>query len=133
MRIGDRQHAFMLVPDLDSPNLRERDKKSLLWREPVDGLRGVARGGFLKCQERELEPADVGDVLTQGELAVEFDIVDCDIAAVLLLDARRALAVATCIVRLPPVAQVPFRVVLAAGGIETLTVLVSDHHSDATI
>ena len=63
MRIRDRQYAFLLVPDLDPPNLGEGDKKALFGRQPVDGLRRAPRGGFLKCQKRELEAADVGDVL----------------------------------------------------------------------
>ena len=80
----------------------------------------MPRGGFLKCKKRELEPADVGDVLAQGKLAVQLQVVDRDIAAVLLLDTRRALAVAPCVVGPPPVAQVSFRVVLAAVIVEAI-------------
>src|SRR5450755_4245122 len=93
----------------------------------------MPRGGFAEGKKRELEPADVGDVLAQRELAVQLQLIDRDVSAVLLLDAGSALAVAGCIVGLPPVAQISLRVILAPAIVEAMRDLVPDHHADAAV
>ena len=74
MRIRVHLQFQIFIALHGTPNLRETEKKSLLRGETVDLL--VSRlwifiECFLQRRIRELDPANVGNVLALGELAID--------------------------------------------------------------
>jgi hypothetical protein len=72
VRIDGRQHRLVFGPRLGAPRLREAEEELLILGEAVRDV-GVLRGRAQLAirGERELDAADVGDVLAERELAVD--------------------------------------------------------------
>ena len=86
--------------------MRVADKKTLLRAQSVPRLERLAFGGKLPAHVGQRGPDQVGDVLTQGQPAVQLDVVDHRVAAVLVDQALGAPFELGRIVCSPPVDQV---------------------------
>src|SRR6266516_7096831 len=101
---GDEQPAeFVAV--LLPPSLREAEEKPLLRGEPVNARRAwQAREGPLERRVRDAQSVQVGEVLTQRELAVHVQRVHSDEAGELVRDELRLRLEPLCVLLGPPVA-----------------------------
>ena len=73
MRVDVDEQTLELIGVVRPPDGRPRDEEALLWAEPVDPARVRVAGALPEgLDERcvgDLEPAQVGDVLAEGEAA----------------------------------------------------------------
>src|SRR6202034_121158 len=110
-----------------APSLPIGDKELLLGSQVA-----VFRAAFLRqvyarllsaieiCEKSQLQPAQVGDVFSQSELAVHMQIIDGDKSVVLLDHTIRALGKLLCVVCRPPVCEIAMPVELSSFVIEAM-------------
>src|SRR5260370_32748927 len=120
MGIAAGRQPLLLRAPAAAPALAVADEEALLGRQPVDRLELLAARRLAPGPVGQEQTAEVGHVLAQGELAVDLDVVDDGIAAVLLLDAVRPRLELARIPRPPPVAQVAAVVELTALVVEAV-------------
>ena len=113
-----------------------KDRRSLL----LEGLFGghslllfLAGGGGFPCHPGQDGAADVGHVFALGQLAVDVDVVDDDIAGVLIDDALGAVSEFLGILLGPPILEIAFRVELAAFVVEAVSELVADSRAGVAV
>ena len=126
MRIDGGAQALGLVAGLSAPTLPVADKETLIGREAIDRLKLLALGIFLPREIGEQQPAEVGNILAQRQLAVDLDVVDDCVCRILVRDATGALLEFFSVVLGPPVAQVSLCVELAAFIVEAVSQFVTD-------
>ena len=85
MRIGREQQALALDAGAVAPCLRVGEKEALLGRVAVDPALGLVLQRLLQREVGDLQPADVGDVLAERELAVDLGALDAVEARILAL------------------------------------------------
>ena len=119
-------------PLLRAPALRERQEEALLGREAVAFVRGVSDRDP-EGIPRDLEAAEVGDVLAERQLAVDVEIVDRHVRIELLDELGGARIEVLAILAGPPVAKIALGVEAAALIVEAVQHLVADHGADAAV
>mmetsp|Transcript_49930 Transcript_49930/g.124151 ORF Transcript_49930/g.124151 Transcript_49930/m.124151 type:complete len:550 (-) Transcript_49930:300-1949(-) len=127
MRINRYQLQGALFGSVLSPDLRPREEEALLRRQPID----ERRRGLLLLQlrkerrVRQLEAAEVRDVLAARQLAVELLVVHLELGGLLHLHGGAPLILRR--VRwLPPVIQVALVIILPPLVVEAVCHLVAD-------
>ena len=136
MRIGVEQHQLRLVADVAAPHPRPAEEEALVAAQAVDHRILLAAVGRLQRVVGEVEPAEVADVLAQGELAVDMlvRLRGERRVAVELRDQLAGARVERIAVGLgPPVDVVAGAVELAAAVVEAVPGLVPDHRADAAV
>ena len=102
--------------------------------KPGHGAAALLRQRALERELRDPQPAVVGDVLAEGELAVELHLArDRAVARVLVDEAPRALLELGGVSLRPPVLQAAVRRELAALVVEAVGELVADHPAGGAV
>src|ERR1035441_407581 len=133
VRVRVELDAKRLLARLVPPDRREREEETLFGREAVDRRAGLPLERLLERLVGDLDAAEVADVLAERELAVDGLVGERPVAVELLHDERRAGVVGLPVIGLPPVLEVPIRVVLAARVVESVGHLVADDDADAAV
>src|ERR1051326_5909342 len=128
VRVDVGEKAVEVRPPFRAPRLREGDEELLFSGEDL-GWGHAGRACALSAIGRvgQLEPALVGDVLTQGELAVDVLISRRDVRIELPYQARGTLGEGLRDRGAPPVAQVSAAVELPSLVVEAVRELVAHH------
>jgi hypothetical protein len=104
VRVGRRLQPEVFRALVLARPLRKTDEEPLLGSEAVPRLERHALRGFLPGGPGEDRAPEVGDVLARRQFSVDLDVVDDDIARVLIADAVRALLELLPVLLRPPVA-----------------------------
>src|SRR5207253_331988 len=130
VRIVDGARPPLLRRRVLAPDLPEGEEELLLGRESrAPGPRLSVRA---ERRERELQAADVRDVLAERQLPVDVHLVRRDVLVVLVRHAGGALLVGVGHLGRPPLAQVAVAVVLPAAVVESVGQLVTHHQPGPT-
>ena len=84
MRVHCGAHPLGLVARLATPALPVAHKESLLRGEPVERLQGLSLGVDLPRHVSQDQPAEIGDILAQRQLAVDLDVVNDGVSRILV-------------------------------------------------
>ena len=84
------------------------------------------RVSFFQAMVSQHQPTQVGDIFAHGQLAVDLDVIHCDIVRVLVRDATGALVKLLAVLRRPPVAQIALGIELPAFIVKAVGQFVSD-------
>jgi len=108
VRIGGNHQAERFRPYLVAPQLGEGQEIALLWSVAVNlRRRRFASQGLLQSQIGDLQSTQVCDVFTKGQPAIDRQLIDDNIAVILLGDFRRPRLERFLVLRRPPVVQMP--------------------------
>ena len=111
---------------MSAPTLRVRNEEALFGRESFDRLRpAIALQGALERVVGREQAAKVGDVLAEGELAVDVEGVDLDELVELVDDLLRLARELERVGRRPPILEIAGRVEVTALVVETMCELVA--------
>src|ERR1700691_566746 len=126
MRIDRGAHAHGFGPGRATPALAVAYEKALIGSESIDGLEALRFRIFFPRHVRENQAAKVGDVFAEGELTVDFDVVDNRVSGILVGDAGSALDEFFFVVGSPPLAQISLSIELATFIVEAMSEFVAD-------
>ena len=126
MRVGVDLQLQRLGAVRAAPGLRPRQEEALVRGEAVDLLALLRLLGHVECVERDEQAAEIADVLAERQLTVHVQVVDGDVAVVLLHELRRALLEQLAVLVGPPADVIALRVELRALVVEAVHQLVAD-------
>ena len=116
------------------PDLRPRKEESLVLRESVDRRnRGLPRFRLLQRSEGNRKAAKIGNVFSQGQLAVHVHRIDTDILIELLAKTLCTLRKRLPVRCRPPLPEVSPCVELTPLIVKSVRHLVADHRADAAV
>src|ERR1700686_5178984 len=84
MRVYGGAQTLGLIPGLATPALAVADKEALLGREAIDRIQRLAFGVILPRRERQNQSAQIGDIFSQCQLAIDLDVVDDRVSRILI-------------------------------------------------
>ena len=120
MRIGQHTLAGFLIGHVLAPDLSIRKKVPLRSRVSIDRLHRRVVDDRVQRHVRQLQPSVVGGIFTQRQFAIKLDValvvLHGDKARILVGGAIHALLEFLGVLRRPPIAEVPLRIVLCAPG-----------------
>src|SRR5580704_2244713 len=114
MRIGCGLEPAVGLTSVFACPLGEADEEALVGGEAFDRLQLLTRGCPLPGYVGDKSAAEVGYVFAAGELAVDVNVVDDDVASELVAKAVDVIFEALGVFLGPPVFEVAFAVELAA-------------------
>ena len=133
MRIGERQLAGVFRAHVFAGPLTEADEEALLGREAVDIWRRHTGVGLLPGDIGQDLSTQVSNVFTNGQLAVQPNVVDHGVFSILIDDALRLRGKTLGILLGPPILQVAVGVVLPARIVESVRQFVADRPAGIAI
>ena len=133
MGIDGGIHAFAFVACVLAPALSVSDKEALLGSEPVDRIKLLASNLILPGNVCQHQAAQVGDIFSQGELAVDLDVIHGYVLRILIGNTIGAFVELLAIFQCPPVAQISVSIELASFVVEAVGEFVSNGGSGVAI
>jgi hypothetical protein len=126
VRIGDGVHTLAFWTLVAARPLRHPDEEALIRRESVERRKVLSLGGFLPRQKRQPGAAEIGQILSQRQLAVDFDVVDDGEAGILVGNAFGGSFEGLRVGLGPPVFQISVGVELPALIVEAVRQFMTD-------
>src|SRR5690242_19381425 len=134
MWISVRVDARLLDADVARPYLAITEKKTLIRRKAIDGLRRwLAPKSFLVCAIGDCQAAEIGDAFAFHELAVFVQPRFHLETVKFLRNAVAARLEILIVLRRPPIAQISFRIELCALIVEAVRHFVADDGADSSV
>ena len=125
--------ANLCLGDVVRPYTCVGDEETLLGSKAIDSAEGVVAHRILQGVKSHLQTTMVGEILTEGELAVGIEVGQH-------FDGREEVGIFVCplgkllaVVLRPPIGHVAVLVVVASLVVEAVCHLMSDDHTDGTI
>src|SRR5579884_2912108 len=133
VRVHGDQKASKLGSDILGPDLRVAEKKPLVGGEAINLRLRFRFWRLLEGGISNRQAAQVGNALTQHQLAVLMKLVFNNVAVELFLNALSPLLEPFQIIGRPPVHQVSMRIKLASLIVKTMRHFMSDHRTHCAI
>src|SRR6266481_561319 len=134
VRVGVGHQPRVFDPLIGAPDLRPTEEEALLGSEAVSVRRPrLARNGLLIRGVGDRQSAQVGDALSQNQLAILVQVAVDDVGVELVGDTGGAGLEILQIFRAPPVFQVALAVELAAVVVKTMCDFMSDDRSHSAV
>src|SRR6202034_2860607 len=115
-----------LVAGFTAPAMTVAYEESLVRSETLDRLQVLSLGVVFPRHVGEDQPAEVGDILPQGELTVDFDVINNRVRRILIGNTAGAPDELFAIFGGPPVAKITLGIELAAFVVEAVGELVAN-------
>src|SRR4051812_47771846 len=120
VRINGGIDAFGFVAGVFAPALSVADEEALLGSESVDRIKLLASSLILPGNVGQHQAAQVSDIFSQGELAIDLDVIHRYVLRILLGNTTGALVKLFTIFRCPPVTQIAMSIELTAFVVEAV-------------
>src|SRR5450755_3486966 len=134
MRVRVKPQLQIFIALVVAPDLSETQEEALLRCKPVDLFRSrFFRERFLQRSISQFYSADVGDVLTLGQLTIDMQSRQWLVGSILSHDPFRALEVCFRRRRCPPIAQITDGIILPSPIIEAMRHLMSDYGAHSAV
>src|SRR5216684_1901001 len=133
MWIGNGIHAQIFVAFVFAGPLRQPVEEALVGREAFAVLQRLTFGGCFPGDVSQNCSAEISNVLTLGQFAVDLDVIHYGVLSVLVHHALGALFKVLSIFFGPPVAQITFGIKLTAFIVKTVRELVANSGSGVAV